>query len=57
MSLEDEPTASEPSGDLPTAGDPPPPVDEDLTLPSDFPVPGPPRNATSRADKRRNQRR
>ncbi|WP_176985331.1 hypothetical protein [Asanoa ishikariensis] len=57
MSLEDEPTASEPSGDLPPAGDPPPAVEDDLLLPSDLPAPGPPRNTTSRADKRRNQRR
>ncbi|HTF12527.1 MAG TPA: hypothetical protein VK659_30590 [Asanoa sp.] len=54
MTLEDEPTgpgATEPTGDGPSAGDP---------LPLDDPppdVPVAPRSATSRADKRRNQRR
>jgi len=59
MSLEDEPGA-QPPGPEPPLGDEPAadrPSVEDLPLPSDLPTAAPPRNATSRADKRRNQRR
>ncbi|GIF48916.1 hypothetical protein Afe04nite_34550 [Asanoa ferruginea] len=69
MTLEDEPAAespgpgaSEASGDRPSAGDLPPDLAGDLPpdladdLPDELPA-APPRGATSRADKRHNQRR
>ncbi|MDG4822521.1 hypothetical protein O7635_11735 [Asanoa sp. WMMD1127] len=73
MSLEDEPSGELPrSGPSESAGPPPsdrsplaepPPTDNSPPLPAgwpplgDLPQPAPPRDATSRADKRRNQRR